>query len=119
MVRVAGWHGVCVNAMMPALSALRAGDEVETVECYRFDFDRARGLMWEGPPRFPYSGATIKIVGPARWQFRRTRPTLLLQRRAGRDGSPALSFDPLGRASGAPLGALRHRSSRSGSLQRG
>src|SRR5215208_6482746 len=68
MVRVAGWHGVCVNAMMPALSVLRAGDEVETVECYRFDFDRARGLMWEGPPRFPYSGATSKIVGPARWQ---------------------------------------------------
>jgi hypothetical protein len=110
---------VFVNAMMPALSALPRGDEVETVECHRFDFDRSRGLMWERPPRFPYSGATIKIVGPARWQLRRTRPTLLLQRRAGRDGSPALSFDPLGRASGALLGALRHRSSRSGSVPRG
>src|SRR5215213_6593976 len=105
---------VFVNAMMPALSAQRGGGDIEIVECHRFDFHRARGLVREGPPRLPYSGATIKIVRPARWQVRKAGRALLLQRRAGRDSSPALSFDPRGRTSGASLGDLRHRSSRSG-----
>src|SRR5215210_3882711 len=104
--------------MMLALSAKRGGDDIEAVECHPFDFHRARGLVGEGPPRLPYSGATIKIVRPARWQVRKARRALLLQRRAGRDSSPALSFDSLGRTSGASLGDLRHRSSRSGSVPR-
>jgi hypothetical protein len=106
-----------VNLMMLVLSAQRGGDDIEAVEGDRFDFERPGGLMREGPSWLPYAGATVKIVRPARWQVRGARPTLPLLRRAGRDCSPALSFDALGRSSGPSLGDLRHRSSRSGSVR--
>jgi hypothetical protein len=100
-----------------ARSAKRRGDNVEAVECDWFYFERPGWLMREGPAWLPYPRATVKIVRPARRQVRKARPTLL-QRRAGRDCRSALSFDPLGRSSGASLGDLRHRSSRNGSVHR-
>ena len=65
-----------MNVMMLVLSAQRGGGDVEAVECGRFDFERPRGLMREGPSWLPYAGATVKIVGPARWQVRKPGPRL-------------------------------------------